>query len=159
MWHNFHRHRLLGKKKIGNFFKKCPEKCRFFGTLYLGSWSQILGLFSICSYFYINDIHYQKISAYRPLSPFLFVCKQSIQVGFLPKIVSQEIMHIHGCVTHVSGRTFWARSNGIGFESLRPLQGRHGGLHNSRFWTRRGATPTLKSLRHFQSSELKNKNR
>ena len=114
--------------------------------------SQILGLFFKCSYFYIKDIHYQKISAYRPLSPFLFVCKP-IQVGiFLPKIVSQDVMHIHGCVTHVSGRTFWARSNGIGFEFLRPLQGDSYRLHNSRFWARRGATPILNSNFHFSTT-------
>ena len=53
-----------------------------------------------------------------------------------PPLLSQEIMQIQGCVTHVSGPTFWARSNGIGFESLRRLQGHHGGQHDSRFWAR-----------------------
>ena len=42
---------------------------------------------------------------------------------------------------------------------MRPLQGRHGGLHVSRLRAH-GAPPTLKpNLRHFQSSEIKNKDR
>ena len=37
----------------------------------------------------------------------------------------KEIIHIQGCVTHVSGPTFRAQSNGR-IESLRPLQGKQG---------------------------------
>ena len=65
--------------------------------------------------------------------------------------ISGDNAHTKCCVAHVSGPTFWSRSNGLGFQSLSPLQGRHGGLHDSRFWALYGATPTLKSnLRHFQ---------
>ena len=67
-------------------------------------------------------------------------------------MVSRDIMH--------NLPTFWARSNGYEFESLRPLQGRHGGLHVSRFQARHGATPTLKPyVKHFQSSAIINKDR
>ena len=84
-----------------------------------------------------------------------------LALSWLPHpLVSQEMMHIKGCVSHFAVPTLWVRSSGKGFESLRPLQGRHEGLHDSRFWARRVASPHLKSnLRHFKSSELKNKNR
>ena len=44
--------------------------------------------------------------------------------------------------------------------SLIHRQGRHGGLHVSRLRARHDAPPTVKpNLRHFQSSEIKNKDR
>ena len=67
-------------------------------------------------------------------------------------------MHIQGCVTHVDRPTFKTYSNAKGFESLWPQKGHHGGLNVSRHdWD---AIPTLNpSLRHFQSSEIKNEDR
>ena len=74
--------------------------------------------------------------------------------------VTKGMMHKQCCNSHIYMPTFWARSNGKGFESLRPLQGLHEGLHVSHFRTRNGAPPTLKpNLRQFQSSEIKNKAR
>ena len=53
----------------------------------------------------------------------------------LPPMVSRDIMHNQCCNSHVYRPTFWAQSNGKGFESLRPL-------HVSCLKARHGAPPT-----------------
>ena len=114
------------------------------------------GIYGQCTYFTISWCECfmpyirQKIYLYGYLNPILigrFLPNIDWGGGRIrpPTLVSQKIRHIQGCVTHVYGPTFWARYNGIGFETLIPLQGRPGGLHDLRFWGLRGAKPTLKS--------------
>ena len=60
-------------------------------------------------------------------------------------------MHKQCCNSHVYRPTFWARSNGQVFESLRPLQVRHGGLHVSRFRARK-----LPVISNYKSRQIVN---